>query len=257
MTGPPAAGQRQRGPAQPGRPAGSSGPGHPRSVWRPVFFLLATVGIVAGVAWALIGSRFLVVRSVQVTGTSALVPRSEVLAAAAVPRGLPLIRVDTGVVARRVERIRQVQIAHVSRGWPDAVTIRVVPRTPLFAVPADGRYDLVDAFGVVVTQASAQAGKPLLQAGSPAAAPAALRGSPAVRAAASVLHEVPRWVARRVTSVSAPAPGDVSLRLTGGVVISWGDPGHAARKSRELTLLVRTHASRYDVSGAGVASTQG
>ena len=62
------------------------------SPWRTAFFGLAAVGIVAGVGWALLGSRLLVVRSVVVTGTH-LVPVSEVRAAAAVPAGVPMILV--------------------------------------------------------------------------------------------------------------------------------------------------------------------
>ena len=72
--------------------------------WKTVFFGLAAVAIVAGVAWALLGSRLLVVRSVQVTGTGPQVSRAQVLAAARIPAGLPLIRVNTAAVAQRVER---------------------------------------------------------------------------------------------------------------------------------------------------------
>jgi hypothetical protein len=77
-----------------------------------VFFGLAAVAIVAGVAWALLGSRLLVVRSVQVTGTGPQVSRAQVLAAARVPAGLPLIRVNTAAVAQRVGGIRQELAVH-------------------------------------------------------------------------------------------------------------------------------------------------
>ena len=70
-------------------------------------------GLLAGVAWALLGSKLLVVRSVVVNGTQ-LVPASQVRAAAAIPSGVPMIRVDTGAAASRVEAITQVQSAQVS-----------------------------------------------------------------------------------------------------------------------------------------------
>jgi len=107
-----------------GAPAAGSG----RTPWRAVFFALAAVAIVAGVAWALLESRFFVVRSVQVTGTH-LVTGAEVRSAAAIPPGLPLIRVNGATVAHRVEQIRQVQSARVSRNWPDGITIAVTERT--------------------------------------------------------------------------------------------------------------------------------
>ena len=128
---PPAAAGRAAtaGPAGRARP-GTRPPvtGRTRRVrWKTVFFGLAAVAIVAGVAWALLGSRFLVVRSVQVTGTGPQVSRAQVLAAARIPAGLPLIRVNTAAVAQRVDGIRQVQSAQVSRNWPHTVVISVRP----------------------------------------------------------------------------------------------------------------------------------
>ena len=80
---------------------------------------------------------------------------------------------------------------------------------------------------------------------------------PVASAGAAVLHELPPWIARRVAVVSAPTPSEVSLQLANGAVIVWGDSSRAAEKARELTLLMRTHARRYDVSASGTAVTQG
>ena len=98
--------------------------------WRAAFFALAAVAIVFGVGWALLDSRFFVVRSVAVTGTH-LVTGAEVRSAAAVPLGLPLIRLNSAMIAHRVEQIRQVESAQVSRDWPDGVTITVIERRAL------------------------------------------------------------------------------------------------------------------------------
>ena len=128
--------------------------------------------------WVLFGSRLLVVRSVEVTGTH-LVPKSEVLAAAGILKGVPLIRVNTGAVADRVDRITQVQSARVTRSWPDGVVIAVQERKPALAVPAAGRFDLVDPSGVVVQQ--------MMVSTSPASMPASANAS---RAAASARSDV-------------------------------------------------------------------
>jgi cell division protein FtsQ len=239
------------------------GPGRTRRAgWKPVFFGLAAVAIVAGVAWALLGSRFLVVRSVQVTGTGPQVSRAQVLAAARIPAGLPLIRVNTAAVAQRIGGIREVQSAQVSRNWPHTVVISVRLRTPVFAVAvARGGYALVDAYGVDVRDSPRRPpGLPLLQltagaAGAGAAGPSSLR--PVARAAAAVLHELPPRIARRVAVVRAPTPAEVSLQLGNGAVIVWGDASRSAEKARELALLMRTHARLYDVSAPGTAVTQG
>lgn len=250
-----------RPPAAAGRAA--PGAGRKRRVgWKTVFFGLAAVAIVAGVAWALLGSRLLVVRSVQVTGTGPQVSRAQVLAAARVPAGLPLIRVNTAAVAQRVGGIRQVQSAQVSRNWPSTVVISVRLRTPVFAVAARGGYALVDAYGVDVRDSARRPPRlPLLQltAGTGGTGGAAGLSSlrSVARAGAAVLRELPPRIARRVAVVSAPTPSEVSLQLANGAVIVWGDSSRSAEKARELALLMRTHARRYDVSAPGTAVTQG
>ena len=54
-----------------------------------------------------------------------------------------------------------------------------------------------------------------------------------------------------VTSVSAPEPDQVTVRLAGGITVLWGDTGRAGVKARELTVLMRAHMRYYDVSGPG------
>jgi cell division protein FtsQ len=234
-------------------------PAHTPSPWRTAFFGLAIVGIVAGVAWALLGSSLLVVRSVVVTGTH-LVPASQVEAAAAIPAGEPMIRVGTGAAARRVGAITQVQSAQVTKSWPDRIVITVRERTPALAVAvpasvsASGGYDLVDASGVIVRWArTVPRGMPWY---ATTADPAALRGDPALAASVTVLHQVPAWVSGSVTEVYASSPQAVTLRLTSGVTIVWGSTGRAPVKARELAILMRTHARFYDVSAPGSAVTR-
>jgi cell division protein FtsQ len=212
---------------------------------------------VAGVGWALLDSRFFVVRSVQVTGTH-LVTGSEVRSAAAIAPGLPLIRVNSAAIAHRVEQIRQVQSAQVSRDWPDGVTIAVTERTPALAVQSGGGYQLIDRYGVAVESSSRRPPSlPVFQAaGGPVSVPA-LRGSPAVYAAAVVLHELPRYLARSVVSVQAPAASEVTLKLARGITVVWGGTDRPAEKARELALLMRTHARTYNVSAPGTAVTGG
>lgn len=257
-----AAGREAAG-AEGAAPAGTAGddapsPGarRPGELWRAACFVFAAVAIVAGLAWALLGSSLLVVRSVQVTGVH-LVTRAEVLAAAGIRSGTPLIRIDTSVVARRVDRLPPVQSAHVTRAWPDKIVISVQERTPALAVAGPGGFGLVDEFGVTVRQAASKPpAMPLLTAPVPGPG-AALRGSPAVRAAVIVLRELPPRLRHRVQSVSAQAATSVTLQLGGGVQILWGGTDRPAPKLRELSLLMRVRARYYDVSDPTVAVTEG
>ena len=124
------------------------------SRWRALFFALVAAGVIGAGAWVLFRSPLLVVRSVSVRGTR-LVPSAEVLAVSGVTPGTPLIRVNTGQAAARIEEIRQVSSAQVTRSWPDQVVIVVRERTPALAVAAPGGgYDLVDADGVVMRWAA-------------------------------------------------------------------------------------------------------
>jgi cell division protein FtsQ len=225
-----------------------------RRRWRAACLALALAGIAGLVAWALLGSRLFVVRSVVVTGTH-LVPTAEVLAAADIPPGTPLLRVNTSRAASRVAAIRQVRSVRVSTSWPDRVVITVQERTPALAVPAaGGGFDLIDPDGVLVLWAASRpASLPLYLTPTPVTS---LPGDPGVAAAAAVLAGLPVPLRSSVSSVTAPNPDQVTLKLAGGTTVVWGGPGDAAVKARELAVLLKTHASYYDLSSPVTAVTK-
>ena len=246
--------------AAPSAAAGPSAAAAPEDrsgeLWKAACFVFAGVAIVAGMAWALLGSSLLVVRSVQVTGVH-LESRADVLRAAGIQRGTPLIRINGAMVARRVEQLTQIQSAQVSRDWPDTIVISVQERVPALAVAEHGGFGLIDEFGVIAREASVRPpGMPLLT--TPALRPGtSLRGSPAVRAAVTVLRELPPQLRRRVTSVSAPSADAVTLRLGRAGTVLWGGSDRTAAKARELSILMRGKARTYDVSDPDVAVTGG
>ena len=224
--------------------------GKRRRAWRAAFFALAAAGIVAAAGWVLFDSPLLAVRSVTVTGTH-IVPASDVLAAAGIQPGMPLIRVNTAQVAARVDAIRQVRSAQVTRSWPDRVVITVREWTPALALIAPGGgYDLADPDGVVLQWVTSRpADLPLY----PAPPGRSLRGDPDYAAAAAVVGELPAWLRHAVESVTAPNPDQVTLRLAGQVTVVWGGADRAAAKAQELIALLPTHMRYYDVSAPGSA----
>ena len=225
----------------------------PAKRWRAAFFVLAGVGILGAIAWALLGSRFLVVRAITVTGTH-LVSPAQVIAAAHVPAGTPLIRVDPAQVAARVEAITQVASAQVSKHWPDGLAITVRERVPVMSVrTADGQYDLVDHDGVIVRYvATRPATMPVLQTTVPGAE---LRGNPGVATVAEVLTGLPPWLSRQVSSVAVSGP-TVTLYLTGSRTVVWGSPERAVVKAHELAILMRDPSRYFDVSAPGTVVTR-
>jgi cell division protein FtsQ len=249
----------QRGDATADGDAGGTAPGSRAAgqarPWKAVFFTVTAVAILAAAVWAMLGSSLLVARSVRVTGAPQA-QRAEVLSAAGIAPGTPLIRIDPAAVARRVERITQVQSAQVSRDWPDTVVILVQERTPALAVPSGAGFALIDRFGVVTSHVAGRPpGMPLL-----ASAPddlASLRGSPAIGAAVTVLRQLPPSIRRLVRAVAAPSANAVTLDLRNGATVLWGGTDRSAAKAAELAILMRTKASRYDLSDPGTAVTGG
>lgn len=222
--------------------------------WKTSFFVVAVVALAGGVAWALLGSSFFVVRSVHVIGAGTISGR-QVIAAAGVKIGTPLIRVNTAQVARRVERITQIQSARVQRSWPDGVVISAVPRTPTFLV-RDGRgYDVMDSYGVILGPATGpRAGLVLLVV--PEAGPVAgLRGNAGVLAAGAVVRRLPAWLRHRVGVVRIRPGPRVVLVLNPRVTVIWGDATRAAAKAAEVAILLRTKATYFDVSDPGSVIT--
>jgi cell division protein FtsQ len=223
-----------------------------RDPWRVAFFSVLALAVAGGGAWVLLGSSLLGVSHVRVTGNR-LVTAGQVVAAADVRRGTPLASVDTGAIARRVDRITQVLSATVTRSWPDTIVITVRERTPALAIASGRQFALIDPFGVIVRWSRLKPAQlPLLT--SP---PAVLRGNPGIRVAAAVLRQLPRPYRGMVTSVSAAPAEGVTLSLRGRITVVWGGAGRAAAKAAELAVLLRTGAHYVDVSDPATAVTQG
>ncbi len=221
--------------------------------WRTAFFVGVVVALAGGVTWALLGSSFFVVRSFEVRGT-APVASARVVAAAGVKLGTPLVRVATGAVARRVERLTWVQSAKVRRSWPDKVIITTTGRTPVFAVRAGYGYDVIDKYGVVLRR-TARVPADVLWLKKVSKPATDLRGSAIVYVAGTVARELPAWLRHRVVAVRAPVAARVILILRHGRTVVWGGAGRAREKAGALRVLLRTKATYYDVSDPRSALT--
>jgi cell division protein FtsQ len=216
---------------------------------------VATVLVIAlgTTGWFLANSSVFALRYVTVEGTSRLTP-AEVLNAAAVRDGISLVRLDPGVVARRVERLRPVAEAVVSRHWPHGLVIRVVERKPAGVVLTAGGAELLDDTGVAFASV-ATSPRNLVKVEVSAPVPGA--GDAAARTAMRVLAELPGGVRARVSTVTARSADLVSVRLADGTTVIWGSAADAIRKSAVLRTLMHRRAHVYDVSTPAVAVTRG
>src|SRR4051812_8981151 len=96
--------------------------------WKPVLALAVVVALLLTGIWAVYFSSFLAVRGVEVPGAGTI-GATRVRAAADVPRGEPLARVDLATIRSRVQSLAAVRSVDVTRQWPDQVLIRVHERT--------------------------------------------------------------------------------------------------------------------------------
>lgn len=226
------------------RPVDLAGPSGRRR--RQLRWLIAAACVlVAGlVVWLVWFSSVLSVREVRVVGAEG--PRAaEILAAAAVPKGVPLARVDTAAAQARVGALAWVRSVEVRRGWPAEAVIAVEVREPVAVLASDPRGTGIDAEGVVF-QAEGQMPKGL---------PRITADGPALRQAMRVLTSLPEDLARRVVAVAATTRDDIDLTLRSGDLVRWGSADDVETKATVLRALLGRKADLYDVSAPELPTT--
>jgi len=220
---------------------------HPLLVAALVPLVLATA------AWVLWASPLLAVRTVQVDGVRTLTT-AEVRQAAEVRTGTPLLRVDVDAAAARVRRVPQVAAAQVSRGWPDRIVITVTERAPVAVVDQDGQQWLVDDGGVLFATVSGAPPHGVVPVDVPHPGP----GDPATRAALAAVAALPGSLRPSVTAVHATTAQDVTLTLTDGTTVVWGDGGRPTQKAAALgAVLDQIHRGALDPAGTIDVSVPG
>jgi cell division protein FtsQ len=223
------------------RLAGRRGPS--RATRRRVTVTVLACMVASGVpAWLFLLSPVLTVRAVTVPGVRQ-VSATEVTRVAQVPMGVPLTRVDTEAVGRRVAALGPVASVRVRRGWPNTIRIEIRERRLTALLPVPGGYATIDGTGMRYgTLATAPAGTPLIGMDPHRADPRMLQ------AAAMVLQAFPKPVASEVQTLIMSEPGNFALTLRGDITVIWGGTGDSDRKAVVLSALMKHKAKVYDVS---------
>ncbi|MET9571096.1 FtsQ-type POTRA domain-containing protein [Streptomyces virginiae] len=214
--------------------------------------LAAAVLLVAGGSWVLYGSSWLRVEKVTATGTDVLTPE-QVLSAAAVPVGAPLVGIDTDEIESRVRgRLPRIDSVDAVRAWPHGIGLKVTERKPVLLIKKDANFVEVDASGVRFdTVPKAPAGVPVLELNA--------GGSPSARRfdEERLLHEavlvagsLPAPIAGQTVQVKVGSYDSIVLELTGGRSVRWGSGEQSGAKGRALTALLKAvpKAAHFDVS---------
>lgn len=180
-------------------------------------------------------------RSVVVSGLVA-VPQEQVLAAAAVAPGTPLLQIDTDAVAERVATIRRVATARVQREYPSTLRVTVVERVPVVVKDYPDGPHLFDRDGVDFATEPPPPTLPYLDADHPGPT------DPATKAALEVMAALPPDVVAQVGRIAAPSVASIALTLTDGRVVVWGTNDRTDEKALKLAALLTRPGHTYDVS---------
>lgn len=264
-SGPPPVVRRVRRLLRPG------GPGRPDDRARrrlPLVLAIAPALLLGGFAlWALYGSAWLRVEDVAVDGGRVLTER-QILRAAEIPVGDPLVSVDPEAVERRLlERLPRIDSVDVTRSWPHGVELTVTERKPVVVMvqnAPDGEggggeddtrgrtYVEVDDEGVRFgTVAERPDGVPVLALELDDSPSRHRFGEERMREeAVKVAAALPDAVRRDTRAIRVRSHDSITLEMTGGRTVVWGSAEENAAKARSLSLLMKAaeEARRFDVS---------
>jgi cell division protein FtsQ len=224
--------------------AGDTAKPAPRGAVRGLRLVLATLGLtVLAVALGLVlyFTPVMSARSIIVTGIGT-VSREEVLDAAQVRVGTPLLQINTDTVADRVAAIRRVASARVQRQYPSALRITVIERVPLVVKDFPDGPHLYDRDGVDFATAPPPPALPYLDVENPGPS------DPATKAALAVLTALRPEVVAQVGRIAAPSVASITLTLTDGRTVIWGTNERTEEKAEKLGALLTQPGRVYDVS---------
>ncbi|GFG95566.1 cell division protein FtsQ/DivIB [Mycobacterium timonense] len=215
-----------------------------RGVVRGLKMLLVTVLLVivgVGLALVLYFTPAMSARNIVVIGTGE-VTREEVLDAAHVRLGTPLLQINTSQVADRVAAIRRVASARVQRQYPSALRITIVERVPVAVKDFPDGPHLFDRDGVDFATGPPPPALPYLDVADPGP------NDPATKAALQVLTALRPEVSDQVGRIAAPSVASITLRLGDGRVVIWGTTDRTDEKAEKLSALLTQPGKVYDVS---------
>lgn len=216
--------------------------------------LLVAGAVVAAIAvgvvvWVVYLSAAFAVTTVTVKGISVLT-NEEVIAAAQVPLGTPLARLDKAAVTKRVKQLKAVADVSVTSSLPHTVVISVKERTAVYAVSSGSGFDLVDASGIPYTSV-AEVPEGLL------VATVAGDNERVRKDVAAVVASFPAALRDRAVLISARTPDSITIELSGGGEVVWGSAENSTQKAEVISALLSVKANVYDVSSPSHPTTKG
>jgi cell division protein FtsQ len=182
---------------------------------------------------------------VTVTGDHPNTTTGAIEAAAGVMHHPPLISVDPGPAAARVETLPFIASAKVTRHWPDGVTIAVTERLPVTVMAGPGtEWSTLDGNGRTLAVTTARPALPVLAVAvsvSKGAVVPARVGADVARSANPgllVARTLPPAFVAQVVSITVAVDGTVSLALTSGLVVQLGTVSDLPAKYEDVAAII-------------------
>jgi cell division protein FtsQ len=219
--------------------------------------------VVLALGWLLFGSPVLALdpAGVTVQGAGSVVAVDQVQAVVAAHARTPLPRLDTVALRDELLDVPGVREARVTRAWPTGLTVTLVAREPVAAVPvaADGSehpaagFALLDQDGVQVGRVDAAPdGLPVVDV--------PVGDKRTLAAVLGVLQLLPADLLVQVQGVSAHTQDTVTMQLRDGVRVDWGSAHETPLKIAVLGALraspAAAGASVIDVSAPRLPITK-
>ncbi|MFT4298502.1 MAG: FtsQ-type POTRA domain-containing protein [Aeromicrobium sp.] len=220
-----------------------------------VLTVLVVVAILGAGVWLVAFSSVLAADRVKVTGVD-LLSTQEVLAAADVPLGTPLVRLDVDGIEERVSSLAPVESVDVSRSWTGTVTVAVTERTAVAWVDDGGEIRGVDRFGadfrtfdeppaLTEIRVPAEQGRDRRQS---------LEGLGSV--VDTLASSAPELLGQ-IAYGEAQSQDSITFQLVDGRRVQWGSAEESERKIEVIeALLASVEATEYDVSAPEQPTTR-
>jgi len=180
---------------------------------------------------------------VTVTGSHPNTSTQDIETAAGVAHHPPLISVDPGPAAARVESLPFIASAQVTRHWPDAVTIHVTERVPVVAMAGpSASWSTLDGYGRTLAVTAGRPVLPVLIVHGPIGPvpPAPIGATVAAPAAPGleVARTLPPAFAGQVVSITVAADSTVSLALSSNLVVLLGTVSDLPAKYEDVAAII-------------------
>lgn len=199
---------------------------------------LIVVMILGSISWRIYNSPLFELREIRVVGNR-MVKKGNILKRAAIEPGMSLIKVSAREVKERVEAEPWIREIKVVKEYPDRLKLVVSERKPLATLRTGSGIFIVDKDGYIWKNNRAIGRLPEVR---DLPAPKIKIGERLevreLRNALLCLNSMDASTYSLIVSLSAPSVENLTLQLTNGVLVSYGEASETVKKNYVLGLIL-------------------